>query len=79
VVLTIHSIHLSSSSSRRGELHRRVLISAGRPDPGHVGERHGGVELDVDGDAPAALPLPVAIVRHGGSGAGSVEPDGATC
>jgi len=44
--------------------HRRLLL-AGPSDPGHVGERHGGVELDVDGDAPAALPLPVAIVRHG--------------
>lgn len=59
--------------------HRRLLLLlAGRADPGHVGERHGGVELDVDGDAPAALPLPVAVVRHGAGASGAVEPDGAT-
>lgn len=41
-----------------------------RADPGHVGERHGGVELDVAGDAAAAaaLHLPVAVVGHGGVG-----------
>jgi hypothetical protein len=57
----------------------RRLLLPGRRDPGHVGERHGGVELDVDGDAPAALPLPVAIVRHGARASGGGEPDGATC
>jgi hypothetical protein len=59
------SIHLVRSGGGSRSVVRR------RPRPrlslgaGHVGQRHGGVELDVAGDAPAALPLPVAVVRHG--------------
>jgi hypothetical protein len=45
----------------------RSLLLVGA-DSGHVRERHGGVELLLDVGAPAAaLPVPVAVVRHDGA------------
>jgi hypothetical protein len=41
-------------------------------DAGHVGESHGGVELDVARDATPALPLAAAVGRHGGSSRGDL-------
>jgi hypothetical protein len=46
-----------------------VVRGDGVLDPGHVGERHGGVELDVGAADPPTLPLVLAVVaisgRHG--------------